>query len=125
MKLDSGVLQGGGTGPRVFRQAFDECVAAWQDDPANTAQDIAVQYNDHQYRPSVAAYADDLVRVTTGTTLHDLQFCTETQQKALQDLLRPRGLCLNENVKRCCMSVGKALTLQHARLFLETGPVSH
>ena len=29
MKLESGVLQGGGTGPRIFRMVYDACITSW------------------------------------------------------------------------------------------------
>ena len=30
MHLSSGVLQGGGTGPRIFRVAYDQCIEEWK-----------------------------------------------------------------------------------------------
>eukprot|EP00435_Cladocopium_sp_Y103_P068841 s285_g32.t1 len=54
VKLESGVLKGGGTGPRLFREAFDDCVSTWIQ---NSQQEITVLYNGQRHFPGVAAYA--------------------------------------------------------------------
>ena len=41
LKLESGVLQGGGTGPRFFfRMAYDSCIACWQHETHELAQPV-------------------------------------------------------------------------------------
>eukprot|EP00438_Fugacium_kawagutii_P013403 Skav216509 [mRNA] locus=scaffold1123:676329:681818:- [translate_table: standard] len=96
MKLNSGVLQGGGTGPRLFRIAYDDCVSAWKDHRRDDNFDLAVEYMGASYKPGVAAYADDLVRISSGKSLASLQQQDETNRETLRTLLQVRGLHLND-----------------------------
>jgi hypothetical protein len=94
VKLESGVLQGGGTGPRLFREAFDDCVSTWIQ---NVQQEITVLYQGQRHFPGVAAYADDLIRICSGRNLIELQNKSREQTASLQQLLTPKGLKLNSN----------------------------
>ena len=93
VKLESGVLQGGGTGPRLFRIAYDTCIQAWKHDACQ--HDLAVQYLGHTYPLSTAAYAEDLVRIVCGTSLDDLDLQTGACARSLHTCLDPCGLKLN------------------------------
>lgn len=96
MKLNTGVLQGGGTGPRLFRVAYDDCITQWTAQGPPGPVDVTVEYNGAFHQPGVAAYADDLVRTTTGNSLQALQDQDEQNREALRQLLAPRGLQLND-----------------------------
>ena len=69
---EGGVLQGGGTGPRFFRVAYDDCITEWKAQGLLDLVDLTVEYNEAFHQPGIAAYADDLVRVTTGDSLQTL-----------------------------------------------------
>ena len=92
MKLERGVLQGGGTGPRIFREAFDACIVPWVHDPEPTD---TVEYNGTTHVPSVAAFADDLIRISSGRTLAALQAHTDQLTATLAEVLTPHRLHLN------------------------------
>lgn len=94
VKLESGVLQGGGTGPRLFREAFDDCVSTWIQ---NVQQEITVLYQGQRHFPGVAAYADDLIRICSGRNPIELHNKSREQTASLQQLLTPKGLKLNSN----------------------------
>ena len=96
LKLNSGVLQGGGTGPRFFRAAYDDCSTEWKAQGLLDLVDLTVEYNEAFHQPGIAAYADDLVRVSTGDSLQALQDQDAQNREALQRLLAPRGLQLND-----------------------------
>lgn len=91
MKLSTGVLQGGGTGPRLFRVAYDDCITQWTAQGPPGPADVAVEYNG-----AFHAYADDLMRTTTGKSLQALQDQDEQNREAFRQLLAPRGLQLND-----------------------------
>ena len=90
MKLESGVLQGGGTGPRIFRMVYDERVSSWRN--ATSEHEITVAHNGHICSLSTAAYADDLVRIQHGRTLQQLEERTVACTNALVQELRPCNL---------------------------------
>ena len=71
IKLESGVLQGGETGPRIFRMVYDACITRWRD--ATHENDLFVAYNGCRLSLSAAACADDFVRVQCGNTLKQLE----------------------------------------------------
>ena len=93
VKLESGVLQGGGTGPSLFRMVYDACIGQWKAE--TTEHDIIVEYEGGSHSLSVAAYADDLIRIVAGRSLPLLARQTENCTESLQRLLGTRGLKLN------------------------------
>lgn len=95
MHLSSGVLQGGGTGPRIFRVAYDQCIEEWKAAAVGHADSMTVTYNGSFHVLDIAAYADDLVRIASGKSLEELQNHTALHTEVLERLLQPRGLKLN------------------------------
>lgn len=93
LKLESGVLQGGGTGPRLFHMSYDSCIACWQHETHEFAQ--PVEYLGCLHSVGVAAYADDLVRIVSGRSLEHLDSGTIACTESLATLLHRRGLKLN------------------------------
>ena len=93
LKLESGVLQGGGTRTRLFRMAYDSCIACWQHETHELAQ--PVEYLGCFHSVGVAAYADDLVRIVSGGSLEHLESGTLACSESLATLLQRRGLKLN------------------------------
>ena len=93
VKLESGVLQGGGTGPRIFRMVYDACITRWRD--ATRDNDLTVSYNGQDLSLSAAAYANDLVRIQCCSTLKQLEDRTLACTHALTVELDPRNLKLN------------------------------
>ena len=93
VKLGSGALQGGGTGPRIFRMVYDACITRWRD--ATRDSDLTASYNGQDLSLSAAAYADDLVRIQCGSTLKQLEDRTLACTHALTAELDPRNLKLN------------------------------
>ena len=103
MKLESGVLQGGGTGPRIFRMVYDERVSSWQN--ATSENEITVAYNGHICSLSTAAYADDLVRIQHGRTVQQLEERTVACTNALVQELCPCNLKLNAKKGEALLSI--------------------
>ena len=97
MKLESGVLQGGGTGPRLFHIVFDDCISRWKADTHEHS--LIVVYRGLHLSVDTAAYADDLVRIQSGRNMSQLESETVSSMGALRNLLAPRGLKLNP--KKC------------------------
>ena len=88
-----GVLQGGGTGPRLFRIVFDDCISRWKADTHEHS--LIVVYRGLHLSVDTAASADDLVRIQSGRNLSQLESETVNSTSALRNLLAPRGLKLN------------------------------
>ena len=106
VKLESGVLQGGGTGPRFFRMAYDECILQWKE--RTSAHALVVTYcglSVSLSTLSTAAYADDLVRVVHGHSLAAVEDVTLACTNSLQTLLEPRGLRLNNRKGETLLSL--------------------
>ena len=95
MHLESGVLRGGGTGPRIFRIAYDECILGWKQTNADTGQELLVEYCGHQHALGVAAFADDLIRIEAAKDLQILTERTAANTASLEAFLVPRNLRLN------------------------------
>ena len=96
VKLQSGVLQGGGTGPRIFRIAYDSCVLEWEQALTADESEFLVDYAGQQLFLGIAAYADDLIRIVPGRDLHKLATTAQQNLASLEGVLRPRNLQLNE-----------------------------
>ena len=113
LKLESGVLQGGGTGPRLFRMAYDSCIACWQHETHEFAQ--PVEYLGCLHSVGVAAYADDLVRIVSGRSLEHLDSGTIACTESLATLLHRRGLKLNAKKGETLLSLEGAGAYDAAR----------
>eukprot|EP00435_Cladocopium_sp_Y103_P055342 s1616_g18.t1 len=113
VKLESGVLEGGGTGPRLFRMAYDECILQWKE--RTSEHDLVVTYFGHSVSLSTAAYADDLVRVVGGRNLRAVEDATLACTTALQTLLEPRGPRLNSRKGKTLLSLRRQGAYKSAR----------
>eukprot|EP00434_Breviolum_minutum_P009734 symbB.v1.2.008568.t1/scaffold511.1/size325556/15 len=113
LKLESGVLQGGGTGPRLFRMSYDSCIACWQHETHEFAQ--PVEYLGCLHSVGVAAYADDLVRIVSGCSLEHLDSGTIACTESLATLLHRRGLKLNAKKGETLLSLEGAGAYDAAR----------
>ena len=51
VKLETGVLQGGGIGPRLFRMVYDACIGKWKEETSE--HDFAVAYEGHSHTLSI------------------------------------------------------------------------
>ena len=103
MKLASGVLHGGGTGPRIFRTVNDERVSSWRN--ATSEHEITVAYNGHICLLSTAAYVDNLVRIQHGRTLQQLEERSVACTNARGEELRPCNLKLNAKKGEALLSI--------------------
>ena len=113
VKLESGVLQGGGTGPRLFRMVYDACIGKWKEETGE--HDFAVEYEGHSHTLSIAAYADDLIRIVAGRDLTLLATRTEGCTESLQRLLATRGLKLNSKKGETLLSMKGQGAYEYAR----------
>ena len=91
VKLGAGVLQGGGTGPKLFRRVYDQTLDEWM-------QLTQVLYEGHHIDLSVSACADDLARVEVGWTADDVEDTLQHTDNLVQHLAL-RNLRLNS--KKC------------------------
>ncbi|CAE7779007.1 unnamed protein product [Symbiodinium sp. CCMP2592] len=87
---------GGGTGPRIFRIAYDSCVLEWEQASAADESEFLVDYAGQQLFLGVAAYADDLIRIVIGRNLQQLATTASQNLASLEGVLQPRNLQLNE-----------------------------
>ena len=118
VSLGAGVLQGGGTGPRLFRRVYDGVVQEWQHNGRENATLTEVQYNGYTYDVSVAAYADDLARVEAAAQLTEVERNAIAHTDALAATLRPHRLRLNLSKSECLLAVrGKGAYAAAKRAF--------
>ena len=94
-----GVLQGGGTGPRLFRRVYDTVVGDWQQRTTPEACLTRVSYEDSVLDLSTSAYADDLLRVEAADTADGIEAATVEHTRDLQNDLQPHRLQLN--LRKC------------------------
>ena len=99
VKLGAGVLQGGGTGPKLFRRVYDQTLDEWMQHAPATRPLTQVLYEGHHIDLSVSAYADDLARVEAGWTADDVEKDTLQHTDNLVQHLALRNLRLNS--KKC------------------------
>lgn len=95
VKLGAGVLQGGGTGPRLFRRVYDRIISGWKENTIPTTDYTTVFYNGGLHDIATAAYADDLARVEAARCLEEVEQSTVVHTQALKEALRPHRLELN------------------------------
>ena len=99
VKLGAGVLQGGGTGPKLFRRVYDQTLDEWMQHAPATRPLTQVLYEGHHIDLSVSACADDLARVEVGWTADDVEKDTLQHTDNLVQHLAWRNLRLNS--KKC------------------------
>ena len=87
MKLGAGVLQGGGTGPRLFRRVYDRIISGWKENTIPTTDYTTVFYNGGLHDIATAAYADDLARVEAARCLEEVEQSTVAHTQALKEAL--------------------------------------
>ena len=102
VELGAGVLQRGGTGPRLFLQVYDAAIGHWLRPPAPTSA-TQVQYEGQSLDLSTAAYADDPARIEAlqlliklNKRLSNTQNTVDTNFEAAQASTQPR-----ERVNHC------------------------
>ena len=84
VRLGAGVLQGGGTGPRLFRRVYDKVISGWKENTTPTT-DSTVFYNGGLHDITTAAYADDLARVEAARCLEEVEQSTVAHTQALKE----------------------------------------
>ena len=97
--LGAGVLQGGGTGPRLFRRVYENIVQDWRASTPVPNCFTQVSYNGSVHNVAVAAYADDLARVEAAQQAGQVEQCAVEHTAALERALRPHRLKLNLSQK--------------------------
>eukprot|EP00435_Cladocopium_sp_Y103_P051126 s1352_g15.t1 len=118
VSLGAGVLQGGGTGPRLFRRVYDGIVEAWRNITRVPDSLTEVQYRGNSYDISVAAYADDLARVEATYQLDEVERHAIGHTAALEEVLRPHRLKLNLSKSECLLAIrGKGAYVTAKRAF--------
>ena len=95
VNLGTGVLQGGGTGPRLFRRVYDDAIQDWQTQTWSDSRLTCVAYEGQELDLSVAAYADDLVRVEAGRDIRRAERLTVDHTDSLKEVLQRHRLELN------------------------------
>ena len=115
--LKDGVLQGGGTGPRLFRRVYDKVVGDWRDVPPLDSY-TCVRYSGRTLDISTASYADDLIRVEAAQTAAEVEATTLDKTQQLKQSLQPHRLQLNMKKCESLVSVrGKGAYVSARRLY--------
>lgn len=123
--LGAGVLQGGGTGPRLFRRVYDDAIHDWQTRTWSDSGLTNVVYEGQVLDLSIAAYADDLVRVEASRDIGTAERMTVAHTEALKEVLQPHRLELNLRKSESLVAVrGRGAYAAAARTFAGawTGP---
>ena len=109
VNLGAGVLQGGGTGPWLFRRVYDVAIHDWSDWQTRTWSDSCltqVVYEGEVLDLSVSAYADDLAQVEASRDVGTTERMTVDHAEALKEVLRPHRLELNLRKSESLVAVG-------------------